>query len=98
VKSISFAVQKEYSRVSPASPCTPSFEEFGATTDMNKRSEDFNYSRILVQESLDAMFALSPSGEILFCNHGAETTFGYDREEMIGRRLEDLTIPDGLRA
>ncbi len=60
-------------------------------------SKDRALVEALVEDSSDALIALSPDGRVLFWNHGAETVFGYGREEALGRLLEDLTVPDDLR-
>jgi PAS domain S-box-containing protein len=62
-------------------------EEDGAS------AQKISFTDVLVQESPDALIALSPSGKILFWNHGAGALFGYTREEAVGRLLEDLVVP-----
>jgi PAS domain S-box-containing protein len=47
----------------------------------------------LLDNSPDAMMALSPSGEVVYWNKGAEHTFGYRRDEVLGRQLSQLVIP-----
>jgi PAS domain S-box-containing protein len=47
----------------------------------------------LLENSPDAMMALSPEGAVVYWNKGAENTFGYSRDEAIGRRLDQLIIP-----
>jgi PAS domain S-box-containing protein len=47
----------------------------------------------LLQESRDALLALSPAGVVLFWTRGAEATFGFTSAEAVGRPLEDLIIP-----
>ena len=51
-------------------------------------------AEILVDESPDALVALSLDGRILFWSRGAETTFGYSADEAIGHSITDLIIPD----
>ncbi len=48
----------------------------------------------LLDNSPDAMMALSPEGAVVYWNKGAENTFGYTRDEAIGRELSELIIPD----
>ncbi|QIB65743.1 PAS domain S-box protein [Kineobactrum salinum] len=55
-----------------------------------------NYYERLVEETPDALIATSPDGEILHWNQGAEQTFGYTREEALGRSLYELTVPPDL--
>ena len=56
-------------------------------------SPNGSFADVLVQESPDALIALSPAGKILFWNHGAETLFGYAPDEAVGQVLEELVIP-----
>ncbi len=51
----------------------------------------------LVDESPDGLVALSLDGTILFWNRGAEAMFGYAETEAVGRSIEELVVPDGLR-
>ena len=51
------------------------------------------FTAALVQESPDALIALSTAGKVLFWNRGAHTIFGYAAEETLGRTLEDSVIP-----
>ena len=43
-------------------------------------------------ESPDAMFALSPDGNVLAWNKAAETIFGYTKEEAVGRSAVKLIV------
>ena len=56
-------------------------------------SENSEIAMELLDNSPDAMMALSPSGAIVYWNKGAENIFGYCRDEAIGRRLGPLLIP-----
>jgi PAS domain S-box-containing protein len=47
----------------------------------------------LLDNSPDAMMALSRDGTVVYWNKSAENTFGYNREEAIGRELRELIIP-----
>ncbi|MDQ5846259.1 MAG: PAS domain S-box protein [Acidobacteriota bacterium] len=49
----------------------------------------------LLDNSPDAMVALSSQGTVVYWNKGAEHTFGYSKDEAIGRGLNDLIIPAG---
>ncbi len=52
-------------------------------------------AHVLVDASPDALVAVSENAQVLFWNHGAETIFGYSREEAVGRSLFDLIVsPD----
>ena len=47
----------------------------------------------LLDNSPDAMIALSPQRTVVYWNKGAENTFGYSKNEAIGRELRELIIP-----
>jgi PAS domain S-box-containing protein len=47
----------------------------------------------LLDNSPDAMMALSPERTVVYWNKGAENTFGYSRAESIGLDLSELIIP-----
>jgi protein-histidine pros-kinase len=54
-----------------------------------------NLAETLVEESPDALIALSPDGRVLGWYRGAERLFGYSREEALGHRLSDLVVLPG---
>jgi PAS domain S-box-containing protein len=56
------------------------------------------FADALIDESPDALLALSIDGTILAWNRGAEFIFGYTVDEAIGKSLESLVVPDELRA
>ncbi|MDX6611240.1 MAG: hypothetical protein QOD75_426 [Blastocatellia bacterium] len=47
----------------------------------------------LLDNSPDAMMALSPEGLVVYWNTGAEKIFGYTTDEAMGRELTGLIIP-----
>ena len=55
------------------------------------------YADALIDESPDALLAISIDGRILAWNRGAEYIFGYTVDEAIGRPLEDLVVPEDHR-
>ena len=55
--------------------------------------QDGSFAAALVEESPDALIALSPEGRILFWSRGAEAIFGYTAKESVGRLLEELVVP-----
>lgn len=57
---------------------------------MKAKKEHPAFGDILVEESPDALVALTPEGVILFWNRGAESIFEYTREEALGRSFRDL--------
>jgi PAS domain S-box-containing protein len=56
-------------------------------------TEDSLIAIELLDNSPDAMMALSPERTVVYWNKGAENTFGYSRDEAIGRKLAELIIP-----
>ena len=56
-------------------------------------SENSEIAIELLDNSPDAMMALSPERTVVYWNKGAERTFGYSRDDVIGRELTDLIIP-----
>src|SRR6185295_10622002 len=55
------------------------------------------FTRALIQESPDALIALSDEGRVLFWSQGAETMFGYTAEEALGQSLEGMIVPADRR-
>jgi PAS domain S-box-containing protein len=51
----------------------------------------------ILESALDAIITMDSEGRILEFNPAAETTFGYKREEIIGRSLANALIPPGFR-
>ena len=52
---------------------------------------------MLVEQSSEALIALSGDGEILSWNRAAERIFGYPRHAAIGRRFDELIVPPERR-
>lgn len=55
------------------------------------------YSNALLRTALDAMISIDREGRITEFNPAAERTFGYRREEVLGRSMPELLIPAALR-
>lgn len=51
----------------------------------------------LLTHSLDCIISMNSQGRITEWNPAAETTFGWSRDEVIGRLLSDCIVPSGLR-
>jgi PAS domain S-box-containing protein len=51
-----------------------------------------------IEAALDAVISLDVRGCVVEWNRAAVATFGYEREEVAGRRLADLIVPHDLRA
>ncbi|MGW8367141.1 MAG: PAS domain S-box protein [Gammaproteobacteria bacterium] len=54
--------------------------------------------RATVEAALDCIVAIDLDGNITEFNPAAEQCFGYTREEVLGKRLADLIIPERYRA
>jgi PAS domain S-box-containing protein len=53
------------------------------------------FDELSLTESPDAVLIVTPDGQILHWNAGAEQVFGYPGDEVVGQRLTDLTdLPD----
>jgi PAS domain S-box-containing protein len=50
-----------------------------------------------LQAALDAVVVADASGRVVEFNPAAERTFGYTREEAVGRTLAELIVPPSLR-
>ena len=52
----------------------------------------------ILDSALDAIIGMDHQGVVTDFNPAAERTFGYSKNDAIGRELADLVIPRGLRA
>jgi PAS domain S-box-containing protein len=53
-----------------------------------------SYAEGLVEESADALIAVSLEGSILYWNRGASVIFGHEAEHAVGRQLHELVAPE----
>jgi PAS domain S-box-containing protein len=60
-----------------------------------KRSEA--HKAAILNSSLDCIVAMDHEGCITEFNPAAERTFGYNRENVVGKRLADVIVPPSLR-
>jgi len=51
----------------------------------------------MFQTALDCIISIDHEGRVLEFNPAAERTFGYRRDDMVGRLLGDLIVPPALR-
>jgi PAS domain S-box-containing protein len=65
-------------------------------TEHRSETAERGFAESLVDESTEALIALSPEGTVLFWNRAAQAMFGFAREEVLGRSL-DVIIPTELR-
>jgi PAS domain S-box-containing protein len=54
-------------------------------------------ARMIVDTAHDAYISIDPAGRIVTWNAQAETTFGWTRDEVLGRPLVDTIIPPAFR-
>jgi PAS domain S-box-containing protein len=67
-------------------------------TEMMRQTERSNaHKRAVMEAALDAIVLMDHEGRITDFNPAAEKTFGYLREEVVGRLLADMLIPQSLR-
>jgi len=53
--------------------------------------------RTIVESAFDCIVSMDDKGRVVEFNPAAERTFGYRRDEVIGRLLGDLIVPPALR-
>src|SRR4051794_37035266 len=62
--------------------------------DLGITDGDPGLATVLLNESPDALFALSLDGKVLSWNRGAEALFGFEAKDAVGQPLERLVIPE----
>jgi PAS domain S-box-containing protein len=65
-------------------------------SDKLQADESEAYFRNLLESAPDAMIIVDDTGEIAIVNGQAERMFGFDRAEMLGKKIEML-LPDSVR-
>jgi len=77
---------------------------YGLYQDITKRQqaeaalqESQERTRTIIETAYDAFIAVDSNGSITDWNTQAETTFGWSRSEVAGRRLSDTIMPPQLR-
>ncbi|MBK8000458.1 MAG: PAS domain S-box protein [Verrucomicrobia bacterium] len=66
-----------------------------AAADAVRKSEE--RTRLIVDTALDAVIAMDDHGYITGWNRQAEATFGWNLEEVRGRKLGEVIVPERLR-
>ncbi len=51
-------------------------------------------SRLIMNASLNAIITIDVDGKIIFWNNPAKTIFGWEKEEVIGKVLSEIIIPE----
>ncbi len=71
----------------------------GDMDDQHRRLRDSEARKAAILESaLDCVVTMDAEGRVVDFNPAAERTFGYSREEVVGRELSELIVPPSLRA
>jgi PAS domain S-box-containing protein len=55
-------------------------------------------SRLVLDSAHDAFIGMDSDGRVVSWNPQAESTFGWTRDDIIGKRLSETIIPEGFRA
>jgi PAS domain S-box-containing protein len=78
---------------------------FGISTDVTeqKRAQDAlaaseERTRLIIETALDAVITMDDAGLITGWSPQAESIFGWTRGEVIGRRVEEIVMPERYRA
>lgn len=71
-------------------------------TSLNKmlasaHQHDDSMSRAMIDASLDCIVSIDSDGNLIEFNRAAERTFGYFREDVIGKPMADFIMPDSFR-
>lgn len=48
----------------------------------------------LLDQNPDAVIITTPTGDVVYWNHGAESIFGFTQTEALGRSLQSLIVPE----
>jgi diguanylate cyclase (GGDEF)-like protein/PAS domain S-box-containing protein len=82
------------------------FDEMAETlekrqAEMDRTNEELRKSEArkgaILEGALDCVITMDDAGRVVEFNPAAEKTFGYSREEAVGRPVDDLIVPPRLR-
>ncbi len=65
--------------------------------DEQARLESEAKFRAIADSALDAVVMIDDEGKVTFWNKAAEKIFGWTRDEMLGRKVHDLVMPERYR-
>ena len=66
-------------------------------SDQNRADRTPSFAEQLLDESTDALIAISLDGRVLSWNRGAEALFGYASDEVMSHPIDDLIVPEERR-
>jgi two-component system cell cycle sensor histidine kinase/response regulator CckA len=66
-------------------------------TERKKNEEELSRLAAVVDASNDAILSLAPDGTVLTWNRGAERIYGYSAQEMVGRNISVVRLPEPLQ-
>src|SRR2546429_335127 len=52
-----------------------------------------DFAKLVLDDSPDAVIAMTTEGRILYWSKGAQAVFGYTSAEALGSKVEDLVVP-----
>lgn len=69
--------------------------EVQAETQQRQQSQALNSA--IVETALDCIITINHEGQIIEWNPAAENTFGYSRDEILGKTMAETIVPEHLR-
>ncbi len=76
-------------------------ERESVETRLRQEETEFKHSEAhkaaILDSSLDCIVAIDHEGRIIEFNPAAERTFGYNKQDLVGKHLADVLIPPSLR-
>ena len=92
-------------RFNPVHPGKPPTEVIATIEDVSRRKRDeerlraseARFKNLLADMEMVAVQGYDHERRVIFWNQASELLYGYSPEEAMGRRLEDLIIPDAMR-
>lgn len=67
------------------------------TAEQNLKQSDIRFRRIIEDVSAISIKGYNDRREVIFWNRASQTLYGYTREEALGRKLEELIVPESMR-
>ncbi|MBF0188037.1 MAG: PAS domain S-box protein [Magnetococcales bacterium] len=67
------------------------------STLLERLSEKEKHLRLVLKNALDAIITMDDKGDIVALNPAAEQLFGYSRDELLGKNVIDIIVPEEER-